>query len=170
MTNIENKILTRKDMCTMDIKTMEDIFDVYNFGLAEDRGYDISALSTDEQHKINNAIKNDYIEYFKSLRDDNNFIIYSVRYLVNKPIAVCRVANRDSGLYIEGLETHRDYRKQGHGKAVLAKSVARLKEMRYSKVFSVIRKWNKASLNTHYSADFKPYKEAADNYILYLDI
>lgn len=66
-----------------------------------------------------------------------------------------------SGLLLEALETHPDYRKRGYGKKLISQVLEQLKQTETLYVYAHVHKRNEASLRTHLSCGFTRILEHA---------
>ena len=152
-------------------KNTEDLwFDVYNNGLLEDRGYDISKMTNNEIHLAQLEIKKNYLDYLKSLPESNSFKFYCIIKEEDIIVAMARIIKKDNYHYVEGLETHRNFRQKGYGKKCLSEVLTNCKSNDISKVYSKVRKYKLASLNTHISCGFQVLKEETDDFILFNEL
>lgn len=163
-------IWNKKDIELLSESMKEQWFDVYNYELLEDRGYDITIMSDKEIKDASNIIKNDYYKYLEGLIKDENFIFYSCISNNGVLVSVCRVVKKNEYYFIEGLETHHRFRKQGYGLKVLKEVLAQSKTLGIKEVYSKIRVYNKASISTHIKLGFKVYKQEEDNIILIIQL
>jgi len=148
------EIWTKDDVNHLNEQDYEEWFDVYNHGLLEDRGFDVCRLTKEEKNYQHDRIKQDYIRYLRELKDDTSFLFYIVK-RESKIVSVSRVVKKGHHYYLEGLETHRKHRKQGHGKDVVEKVLRELKKRDVETLYSVIRSHNLASQLFHQKIGFE---------------
>jgi len=152
----------KTDIENITPELFDNWYDVYNYGLIEDRGYTPNSLSKEAQVKISEAIKQDYYNYLDNL--DDNFKFYKIIVENGKFVAMGRIVTKKNKYYIEGLETHRDFRQRGYGKVVLKSLITSLFDLGINKVYSTIRKTNIPSIKTHESVGFIRDEESEINY------
>ena len=138
-----------KNLSPMD---KDQWFDVLNQGLEEDRGYDLSTPNIEE---IRKSIKKDYIDYLKSCSVDPDFYAY---YILRKSggiiVSLLRIVLKNQAYYLEGLETHRDYYRQGYASSLLKQVLYDLKRKNIKEIYSFVRNHNEQSLKFHYKNGF----------------
>lgn len=138
-----------KNLSPMD---KDQWFDVLNQGLEEDRGYDLSTPNIEE---IRKSIKKDYIDYLKSCSVDPDFYAY---YILRKSggiiVSLLRIVLKNQAYYLEGLETHRDYYRQGYASSLLIQVLYDLKRKNIKEIYSFVRNHNEQSLKFHYKNGF----------------
>lgn len=145
-------IWTKNKIALLSMEDINQWFDVLNQGLVEDRGYQLDDPNID---KIREGIKQDYIDYLLSCTQNNDFHAYYVfRYDKKDIVSVCRVTKEDGKYYLEGLETHRDYYRQGFASKLLYQVMLMLKNEGVKQLHSVVRNHNKKSLNFHIKQGF----------------
>lgn len=162
-------IWSKDKIATLNDLDKDQWFDVYNNGLLEDRDYDIDKLSKIEISRISKNIKNDYLNYLNNQVKNKDFMFYSVIKNEDVLVAVCRLVKSQNEYYIEGLETHRDFRKQGFGLTVLKEVLKHSKTLEINIIYSTIRLRNKASINTHIKCGFVVYSRDSINVIMRYD-
>ncbi|MFK5883728.1 MAG: GNAT family N-acetyltransferase [Candidatus Izemoplasma sp.] len=161
-------IWTKDNIKNLDNNTKLQWFDVYNYGLLEDRGYEPSILSDVELLEIKSNIKNDYLNYLNNLGNDPNFLFYYILESGYEFISVCRLIKDKDKVVVEGLETHRDYRKQGYGFEVIKATIDYAREINIKVLYAVVRQHNTASLRTFIKSGFELYDEDETNvYLIY---
>jgi 2-polyprenyl-3-methyl-5-hydroxy-6-metoxy-1,4-benzoquinol methylase len=136
-----------KQILQLKDNDIEQWFDVLNYGLVEDRGFNLSDANIE---KIKSNIRKDYIEYLMSCSMNKNFQAYYIlRDGHNTIVAVCRIVFDEGEYYLEGLETHRDYYRKGYATQLLFEVLHELKRNNILKIYSIVRNHNIKSLNFH---------------------
>jgi ribosomal protein S18 acetylase RimI-like enzyme len=156
----------KSDILKLSNAIKERWFDVYNYELLNDRGYDVSKMSNIEIHDAKKDIKRSYFDYLESLSENDDFVFYSCIEKESMIVAVSRVVIKDGSYYIEGLETHREFRNQRYGKKCLKELLSNCDLMNIDKIYSKIRVYNIASINTHKSCGFGVHHEEGNNLIM----
>ena len=158
MTSVKDKVVfmfetwNKQKISKLSQIDIEQWFDVLNNGLEEDRNYHLSDPNIEE---IKANIKNDYIEYLKSCKNNKSFHAYYIlREDYGTIVSVCRIVIIDDLYYLEGLETHRDYYQRGYSTKLLNKVLYALKRDRIECIYSIVRNHNHKSLNFHYKFGF----------------
>ena len=82
---------TREKISKLTKKEIKQWFDVYNYGLLEDRGHNINELNDIEIKNISKSIEADYTNYLLNLVNDSNFVFYSIYYIEDMIVSICRV-------------------------------------------------------------------------------
>lgn len=136
----------------------EEWFDVYNNGLEEDRGYSLTDPNIDN---IQTEIKNDYFKFLHEYTRSASLRAYFLLYEDNKIVSMCRVLVK-TVLYLEGLETHRDYRNRGYATKLLKEVSAYLKEMNITTLRSNVSIHNTESVALHKKIGFLEYDRTED--------
>lgn len=112
-------------------------FDVYNNGIFEDRGYDITKMDVEDIDELFKEFKLDYFNYLDSLKTDESFLYYIIlQDDYGKFISQARVIYRENKYYIEGLETHRDFMKKGFGSYLILQLEKEAKKRELSSLYA----------------------------------
>ncbi len=162
-------IWKKKDLESLSITQKDEWFDVYNDGLLDDRGYNLKEMTAQEINKVNKVIKEDYFNYLKSLKKNPNFICYILIY-DSRIISQARLVKDKGNVFIEGLQTHREFVKQGLATKVLTKAIEYARNNGITVLNSTIRKWNQASIITHEKLNFKLVKIIGNDCLYQLHI
>lgn len=136
-----------KQILQLKDNDIEQWFDVLNYGLVEDKGFNSNDANIEE---IKSNIRKDYIAYLMSCSMNKNFQAYYILRDVHKTIvAVCRIVFDEGAYFLEGLETHRDYYRKGFATQLLFEVLHELKRNKILKIYSIVRNHNIESLNFH---------------------
>lgn len=95
----------------------EQWFECLNNGLEEDRGFNMNNPNIIE---IQTSIKKNYINYLENCSTNKEFYSYYVLYN-DKGIIVSLlrvIQDIQERFFVEGLETHRDFRRKGYAKKI----------------------------------------------------
>lgn len=139
-------------------------FDTLNYGLEEDRGY---KLNDPNIQTIQESIREDYITYLEECHKNKLFRSYFVLYDNSIIVSLCRVILNEQGQYlVEGLETHRSYRKRGYAKVLENHVFEVLKKSNVKTVFAKVSKHNEESLAFHSKMGYEVYSETDREYLL----
>ena len=111
-------------------------FDVYNNGLVEDRGFSLDDPNIDQ---IKEEIKQDYFKFLHEYTRSEYYRAYFLLFEDDKILSLCRILPK-TVLYLEGLETHRDYRNKGYATKLLKEVLNYLKEADYMVLRSNVAK------------------------------
>jgi ribosomal protein S18 acetylase RimI-like enzyme len=130
-------------------------FEVYNNGLVEDRGFSLNDPKIDQ---IKEEIKQDYFKFLHEYIRSEYFRAYFLLFEGDKIVSLCRVLPK-TVLYLEGLETHRDYQNRGYATILLKEVLNYLKEAEYMCLRSNVTKHNHASIKLHQKLGFIRYDE-----------
>ena len=153
----------------IEINTFEQVngrklMDIYRESNAENTDYFYPNVSNKDEalQKVEcdylNNIENDFLTDSK-----NQYMI-----LEHDGIWVCalRLYCIDDGLYfIEGLETHPEYRRKGYGTQLLAGVIELLKRQGAYTIRDCVDKKNMASLLTHQKVGFVIYSDEGYDYL-----
>lgn len=137
-------------------------FDVLNHKLEEDR--DIS-LDDPELPKKQQEIKDDYFKYIEKCPYQKDFYKYYIWKENDKIISVCRVNIYDNRYTLEGLQTHKDYYKQGYATKLLDLVLFNLFIEYIDTLYSEARIWNDASNRLQTKLGFIKYDQDEYNYL-----
>ena len=147
---------------------IDDWFDVLNNGLIEDRGF---SFDNPDINVIKTIIKSDYQSYLVNLVNDTNFHSYYIyRNNYDKIISVCRIVMVNSNYYLEGLETHRDFQKNGFATKLVNGMIQLLVRDDITVLYSKVRHHNEPSNQFHTNFGFDGINSDEDNIIYKLDI
>lgn len=107
-------IWNKEDIKNITEQEKEMWFDTYNNDLFEGRGYDVMLMDIEEIDKLYIQFKKDYFDYLDSLEESDEFICYLVcQDEYGKFVSQARIMLKGERYFVEGLETHRDFMKQG---------------------------------------------------------
>jgi len=130
-------------------------FDVYNNGLVEDRGFSLEDPTIDQ---IKKEIKQDYFNFLHEYTRSADFRAYFLLVEDDKIVSLCRVLPK-SVLYLEGLQTHKDFQNKAYATKLLKEVLNYLKETDYMVLRSKVAKHNTASIKIHEKLGFFKYDE-----------
>ncbi|MCK5388046.1 MAG: GNAT family N-acetyltransferase [Candidatus Izimaplasma sp.] len=164
--DVNYMIWNRDKINRMNNITKNKLFDTYNSGLIEDRGYNPKLLNENELTKIEEGIRKDYIEYFETLENNIDFMFYCIIKKDKRICSACRLMKIDNKYFIEGLETHRLERQKGYGYKVLNNTLAYAKEIGIEIIYSIIRTKNISSIRTHLKCGFIEEKRVGPNLVM----
>lgn len=134
------------------------LMDLYSEGNKENAAY----FYPNEDSNI--ALMKAQQDFYSYLKDDffqNDGAVYAIWEQYGNYISALRLEPYKDGLLLEALETHPQYRQQGHAKALVAAVLAHLKGENGCIVYSHVGKGNKASLQVHLACGFQRVSEQA---------
>ncbi len=146
---------------------IEQWFDVLNYKLEEDR--DISLNDPDYLIK-QKQIKIDYVNYLKGCPNDSNFYKYYIYRDHYKIVSLCRINIIDGKYILEGLQTHKDFYKNGYAIKLIDHMLSSLYSDGINVIHSEVRVWNEASNQLHKKLGFIQYKDEGNNHLYKIDI
>lgn len=155
-------IWDKNKISNLTLEEKEQWFDVLNYKLEADR--DISLDDPDLLHK-QQEIKKDYLKYIESCSESEDFYKYYVWTENNKIISVCRINIYNQKYLLEGLQTHKDYYKQGYASKLLDLVLFDLYKNNIETLYSEARVWNDASNSLQTKLGFIKYGQDGNNYL-----
>ncbi len=161
------EIWDKVKIASLTIEEKEQWFEVLNYKLEEDRG--ISRLAPDlcKQQQI---IKDDYVKYIESCAEADKFYKYYIMKVNKQIVAVCRINIYADKYFLEGLQTHHDYYRQGYATDLLNHMLHTLKVDEIQMIYAEVRKWNDPSNQLHHKFGFELYGEEDNNYLYRLHV
>jgi len=145
----------------------EQWFDCLNYRLEEDRNISLlDPFIADKQR----GIKNDYFKYIESCASADNFYKYYIESQDDKIISVCRINIHDNRYILEGLQTHKDYYRNGFASKLINNMIYDLKKDGIKTLYSEARTWNAASNQLQQKLGFIKYGQHELNNLYKLDV
>jgi len=161
-------VWNKQKISSLHQSEINEWFDVLNNGLVEDRGYE---LNNPNIEKIKADIKDDYTNYILGLTQEENFHSYYVlKNEVDRIVSVCRIVKYEDNYYLEGLETHKDFYKQGYATQLLESTLQLIVRDGINELYSKVRKHNTSSIRFHDKIGFDMISSYENNNVYKLDI
>lgn len=158
-------VWTKEKLSSLSAVEKEQWFDVLNYGLEEDN--EVSFDDPDISAK-QDAIKADYLYYLNNCARTNDYICYFVLYDNNIIVSVARIVSKGIPLYLEGLETHRDFRRKGYATILIQKVFSYCFDNDIEVIKSVVALDNHSSNVFHLKMGFELYNNnESRNYYKY---
>lgn len=152
------------NITTMDKIDKRKLMDIYREGNMENTDYFYPEIADKEQAVA--KVESDFLKYIETDFLSSSGNVYWVLEENAVWVSALRLYRVDNALYyIEALETHPDFRGQGHASKLLDSVINELKKQGSFRLCDCVSKKNTASIRTHEKCGFRVVSEEGFDYL-----